>query len=195
MGDLNADPMLAIGGQLRSGLQPGQQAGMRIWLLGKEQHLQERLRALVAYSYGTESGVNDSGAPNPWGIKLAFLRFIIIVGVTIAAVYGGLLGGRLVNPSIAALGIIAGGALAVVGTLGTLNWMYWRSIPKEILEKRVNETLLRVAFSVSGTSPKSLSLLGGHSQWVNLPAEWPNIRALAMPLPVSEIAALVSLQR
>jgi len=129
------------------------------------------------------------------GIKLAFLRFIIIVGVTIAAVYGGLLGGRLVNPSIAALGIIAGGALAVVGTLGTLNWMYWRSIPKEILEKRVNETLLRVAFSVSGTSPKSLSLLGGYSQWVNLPAEWPNIRALAMPLPVSEIAALVSLQR
>ena len=30
------------------------------------------------------------------------------------------------------------------------------------------------------------------SQWVNFPVEWPNIRALAMPLPVSEIAALVS---
>ena len=192
MGDLNADPMLAIGGQLRSGLQPGQQAGMRIWLLGKEQHLQERLRALVAYSYGTESGVNDRGAPNPWGIRLAFLRFIIIVGVIIAAIYGGLLGGRLVNPYIAALGILGGSTLAVVGTLGTLNWMYWRSIPKEILEKRVNETLLRVAFSESGTSLESLSLLGGHSQWVNLPAEWPNIRTLAMPLPVSEIAALVS---
>ena len=192
MGDLNADPMLAIGGQLRSGLRPGGQAGMRIWLLGKEQRLQERLRALAAYSYGTESGVNVQGAPNPWGIKLAFLRFIIICGLTIAAVYGGLMGGGLVNAYIAALGIIAGGALAVVGTLGTLNWMYWRSIPKEILEKRVNETLMRVAVSVSGTSPKSLSLLGGQSRWVNLPAEWPHIRALAMPLPVSEIAALVS---
>jgi len=192
IGDLNADPLLAIGGQLRSGLKPGGQASLRIWLLGKEERLQERLRALSAYSYGTESGVNDRGAPNPWGIRLAFLRFVIIVGVTSAAVYGGLLGGRLVSPYIAALGILAGGTLAVVGTLGTLNWMYWRSIPKEILEKRLNETLMRVAFSTSGSSPRSLSLLGGQSQWVNFPVEWPNIRALAMPLPVSEIAALVS---
>ena len=65
MGDLNADPMLAIGGQLRTGLQPGQQASMRIWLLGKEKHLQERLRTLVSYSYGTESGVSDKGTPIP----------------------------------------------------------------------------------------------------------------------------------
>jgi len=72
MGDLNADPMLAIGGQLRTGLQPGQQASMRIWLLGKEKHLQDRLRTLVSYSYGTESGVSDKGTPNPWGIRLGF---------------------------------------------------------------------------------------------------------------------------
>ena len=44
MGDLNADPMLAIGGQLRTGLQPGQQASMRIWLLGKEKPLQGFVR-------------------------------------------------------------------------------------------------------------------------------------------------------
>ena len=192
MGDLNADPMLAIGGQLRNGLLPGQQAGMRIWILGKEQRLQERLRALVSYSYGTESGVNEKGAPNPWGIRLAFLRFVIVIGAIIAVVCGGMLGAGWLDPYSAALGIIGGGTLAVVGTLGMLNWMYWRSIPKEIIEKRVNETLLRVAFAVSGMSPKSISLLGGNSKWVNLPAEWPNVRSLSMPLPVSEIAALVS---
>lgn len=192
MGDLNADPMLAIGGQLRTGLQPGQQAGMRIWLLGKEKKLQERLRILVSYSYGTESGVSDKSTPNPWGIRIAFLRTVIIFGVIVAAVCGGLLGAHWIDPLLAALGIVGGGILAIVGTLGTLEWMYWRSIPKEIIEKRVNETLLRVSFAVSGTSPQSLSLLGGNSEWVHLPAEWPNIKAMSMPLPVSEIAALVS---
>jgi hypothetical protein len=192
MGDLNADPMLAIGGQLRSGLLPGKAAGLRIWLLGREPRLQEQLRALVSYSYGTESGVSERSAPNPWGIRLTFLRFVIIVGVLSAAVCGGLLGAGWINPYYAALGIGCGGILAVVGTLSTLNWMSLRSIPKEIIEKRVNETLLRVSFTVIGTSPRSISLLGGHSRWVDLPAEWPNVRALSMPLPVSEIAALVS---
>jgi len=64
---------------------------------------------------------------------------------------------------LAAGGIIGGGSLAVVGTHGMLDWMYWRSVPKEIIEKRVNETLLRVSFTISGTSPKSISLLGGNS--------------------------------
>ena len=63
MGDLNADPLLAIGGQLRNGLLPGQQAGLRIWLLGKEQRLQERLRTMVSYSYGTEGGVSGILSP------------------------------------------------------------------------------------------------------------------------------------
>jgi hypothetical protein len=192
MGDLNADPMLAIGGQLRTGLQPGQQASMRIWLLGKEKHLQDRLRTLVSYSYGTESGVSDKDTPNPWGIRLGFLRVVLMIGVMVAAICGGLLGAGWINPLLAALGIMGGGSLAVVGTLGMLDWMYWRSIPKEIIEKRVNETLLRVSFAVSGTSPKSISLLGGNSQWMALPSEWPTIRAMSMPLPVSEIAALVS---
>lgn len=192
MGDLNADPLLAIGGQLRNGLLPGQQAGLRIWLLGKEQRLQERLRTMVSYSYGTEGGVSGILAPNPWNIRLNLFRLVVILGAIIALTCGGMLGAGWLNPYSAALGIIGGGTLAIVGTLGTLNWMYWRSIPKEIMEKRVNETLLRVAFAVSGASPNSLSLLGGHSQWVSLPAEWPNIRSLGMPLPVSEIAALIS---
>ena len=120
------------------------------------------------------------------------LSVVLLIGVLVAAVCGGLLGAGWINPLLAALGIIGGGSLAVVGTLGMLDWMYWRSIPKEIIEKRVNETLLRISFAVSGTSPKSISLLGGNSRWVALPAEWPNIRAMSMPLPVSEIAALVS---
>jgi len=191
-GDLNADPMLAIAGQLRNGLQPGQQAGLRIWLLGKEQHLQERLRALSSYSYGTESGVNETGAPNPWGIRLGILRFVIVVGSIIAVVFGGILGGGWINPYLGSLGVLGGGTLAVVGVLGMLNWMSWRSIPKDVIEKRVNETLLRISFTVSGTSPRALSLLGGHNEWRNLPAEWPNVRPLSMPIPVSEIAALIS---
>jgi hypothetical protein len=106
MGDLNADPMLAIGGQLRTGLQPGQQASMRIWLLGKEKHLQDRLRTLVSYSYGTESGVSDKDTPNPWGIRLGFLRVVLMIGVMVAAICGGLLGAGWINPLLAALGIM-----------------------------------------------------------------------------------------
>jgi len=192
MGDLNADPMLAIGGQLRTGLQLGKQASMRIWLLGKEKRLQDHLRTLVSYSYGTESGVSDNGTLNPWGIRLGFLRVVLIIGVMVAAVFGGLLGAGWINPLLAAGGIIGGGSLAVVCTLGMLDWMYWRSIPKEVIEKRVNGTFLRVSITVSGMSPQLISLLGGNNLWVELPAEWPNIRAVSMPLPFSEIAALIS---
>ena len=82
MGDLNADPMLAIGGQLRSGLQPGQAgryAHLACWV--KRQHLQERLRALVSYSYGTESGVSEEAPPIHGESDWPFSRFMIIVGV------------------------------------------------------------------------------------------------------------------
>jgi len=191
-GDLNADPLLAIGGQLRNDLQAGQQARLRIWLLGTDKKLQENLRSLVAYSYGTESGVDEKGAPNPWGIRLGVYRFVVVVGSTIAVMFGGILGGGWLNPYIASLGIMGGGIIAVVGVISMLNWMYWRSIPKDVIEKRVGETLLRTAFTVSGTSPKGLSLLGGHSDWKDLPAEWPNVRTISVPLPVSELAALIS---
>jgi hypothetical protein len=190
-GDMNADPLLAIGGQLRNGLQDDENAGLRIWLLGKDQPLQQKLRTLVAYSYGTESGVNEK-SPNPWGIRLGILRAVTGIGCLTAITFGALMGGGWTDPYIASVGIAAGGLLAVVGVIGLLNWIGWRSIPKEVLEKRVNETLLSVGFSVIHASTDSLSIVGGQTEWKRLPGDWPNIRPYAMPLPVSEIAALIS---
>jgi len=174
---------------------PGQRSAMRIWILGRDQRLQEKLRAFAAYNYGSEQGV-ESGllfqAPNPWGIRLTFMRTVAVLGVLIAAGFGGALGGGWVNPYIALLGILAGGILAVLGVQGMIEWMSWRSIPKEIMEKRVNETLMDVSFAVNSPSPKKLSLLAGHSEWRKLDGEWPHIRRFAMPLPVSEVAALIA---
>lgn len=64
----DSDPILAIGSRLISA-----EARLRLWLLGNEGELQERLRTLSAYSYGTEGGVQNN-APNPWGFQLELLR-------------------------------------------------------------------------------------------------------------------------
>ena len=50
----DSDPMLAIGSRLISAAREGQEASLRLWLLGNEGQLQEKLRELSSYSYGTE---------------------------------------------------------------------------------------------------------------------------------------------
>ena len=66
LSEIGGDPILALAGQLLNGIPVGQERGLRIWIVGKDPALQARLRALSAYSYGTESGVgNDTPVACP----------------------------------------------------------------------------------------------------------------------------------
>jgi hypothetical protein len=69
----DSDPLLAIGSRLISAAREGKDASLRLWLLGNEDQLQEKLRSLSSYSYGTEGGVGND-TPNSWGMQLDFLR-------------------------------------------------------------------------------------------------------------------------
>ena len=145
---------------------------LRIWFLGKRTKLQERLRALAAYNYGTESGV-DSDAPNPWGLRLALWRVGIFFGVLMAAIFGGALSAGWISISAGFIGILAGGLLFIASFLGTLSWMKWRSIPKDTLERSINGPLLQVGFVLqlnTGSGPQENGhslpeLLAGEAEW------------------------------
>jgi hypothetical protein len=148
------------------------QASLCIWLLGKDANLQERLRALAAYHYGTESGVDDD-TPNPWGLRLALWRTGMIFGGIIAAIFGGALAANWIPFAVGLLGVISGGLLFLASFFGTLSWMKWRSLPKDTLERSINGPLLRVSFALQLNSgwfqetnqPPSLELLTGEAVW------------------------------
>lgn len=185
------DPFLALGGQLLDQVSLGQDTSLRIWLLGKDPKLQERIRALASYSYGTGHGV-DNDTPNPWGLRLALWRVVLILGAVISVITGGSLSAGWLSKAAGALGVIGGGVLFLVGALGMQQWMRWRSIPQDLLEIRAKDTLLKVSFSLSAPSPQSIAFLGGISTWKRIEGEWPGVRAYAMPLPAGEIAALIT---
>ena len=167
------DLFLALCGQLISQVSGEQKEGshmtpdtvaLRIWLLGKETKLQERLRALSAYATGTEKGVEDD-APNPWSLRLALWRALLMIGGFVAAISGGLLATNWVARSISFTGLLAGALLFFAAYLGLLAWMRWRSIPKETLERAVNGPLLKVAFSITSPQSLDLELLAGEQEW------------------------------
>jgi len=231
------DPFLAIGGQLLSlvsdngegelGGSPkpistsyhklSGEASLRIWILGKHAKLQERLRALAAYHYGTESGVDDD-TPNPWGLRLALWRAGMVFGGMIAAVFGGMQAANLISHFMGLLGVFAGGVLFVASFLGTVHWMKWRSIPKETLERCINGSLLRISFALQWSpervlrtnEPPSLELLTGNAAWKPMNqtlsttshlksdirymglSEWPDILAFGMPLPAADLAGIIA---
>lgn len=213
LASVDGDPFLAVGGQLLSLVDThgmGERAGevsLRLWILGKETKLQERLRALAAYHYGTEAGVDDD-TPNPWGLRLALWRSGMILGGTIGAVSAGSLAADWTSLLAGLLGVLAGGLLFLAAFLGSLNWMRWRSIPKETVERCINGPLLKVAITLQSDEPWSVELLAGDAEWkrinVGWPkhdthrtghlglAEWPAIRAFTMPLPARDLAGLVA---
>ena len=78
--------MLAIGGKLLSGLPDTAETGLRIWLIGPDPKLQAKIRELASYSYGTSSGVDQKGAPNPWGLRLSGYEFAVSIGIGVAAI-------------------------------------------------------------------------------------------------------------
>jgi len=163
----------------------------------------------------------NSLSPNPWGLRLALLRFVLVFGIKwsrsrrplIAGVSGGSISAGWILPVTGAIGVLGGGLITFAAAAGMLDWMQWRSIPKEVVERRVNDTLLKISFSartgdgcqvrnhfgcqVRNHFPQSLSLLSAPGKWetvdsVTTNSDWPAVRAFAMPLPAVEVAALVT---
>ena len=178
---LHGDGMLA----LASHLTPGSE--LRIWLLGREDRLQARLRPLAAYHYGTESGVSDA-TPNPWGYRLLVARGLLFGGGGLAALGGG--AAMLHAWAWAAPLLLGGGMLFVAGLMGHHEFFRLRSIPKEVLEKAIGSPLLSVALSFHGPHlPERLAPVTGRVTWVPLdrPHGWPEIRRYARPMPAAEV--------
>lgn len=150
----------------------------------------------------------NSLSPNPWGLRLALLRFVLVFGIKwsrsrrplIAGVSGGSISAGWILPVTGAIGVLGGGLITFAAAAGMLDWMQWRSIPKEVVERRVNDTLLKISFSartgngcqVRNHFPQSLSLLSAPGKWEPVDSDWPAVRAFAMPLPAVEVAALVT---
>jgi hypothetical protein len=181
------DAFLALGGQLIA-----QRAALRVWVLGRSARLQERLRALSAYNYGSESGVEAGNAPNPWGLRLALLRAGMGLGGLITALGGGILAAGLVPRPAGALAVATGGALFLAAYLGLQDWVGLRSLPKEALLAASQGALLSVSFTLVSAEPPELELLSGPSRWRALPAEWPEVQACALPLAANDLAALLA---
>ncbi len=185
----DSDPLLAIGSRLMDAARQGQETHLRIWLLGNDWHLQERLRALAAYSYGTEGGV-ENAAPNPWGQRLGSLRALLVSGIFLAGACGGLGAAGWLMPGFAMLGLLSGIVLFMGTALGVRDWLAWRSIPAEVLERRIQEPLLNVAVSLSPDADVSL-FVGGQS-YVRSNDTWPEAGRHSFPLPAGELAALLA---
>jgi hypothetical protein len=185
----DSDPLLAIGSRLISAAREGTDVSLRLWLLGNEVQLQQRLRNLSAYSYGTEGGV-ENNTPNPWGMQLNFLRSFLVIGLVIAGLSGGIWSAGWFSPVPGMLGVMTGGIVCIASAWGIRNWLEWRSIPKEILEKRIQEPLLKVAISLS--SPITLPLLAGEQTLIRLSQTWPNIRENGFPIPAGQLAGLIA---
>ena len=185
----DSDPMLAIGSRLISTAREGQEASLRLWLLGNEGQLQEKLQELSSYSYGTEGGVGNE-TPNSWGLHLDFLRAGLFTGIITAGISGGILFAGWFNPLPISLIVIAGCAISIASAWGIRSWLEWRSIPKEILEKRIQEPLLKIAMTLS--TPMDLPLMAGEQSWKPLDNGWPEIRKHGFPLPAGELAGLIA---
>jgi len=185
----DSDPLLAIGSRLLSVAREGTETNLRMWLLGKEDQLQEKLRSLSAYSYGTEGGV-ENNTPNSWGLHLDFLRSGLFLGMIMAGISSGILFAGWFNPFVVLLFVIAGISICLVSAWGMRNWLEWRSIPKEVLEKRIQEPLLKVAFTIS--TPIDLPLLAGKQTWKSINKSWPHIHRHGFPLPAGELAGLIA---
>ncbi|HSG41881.1 MAG TPA: TraM recognition domain-containing protein [Anaerolineales bacterium] len=194
LADRGGDPMLALSGYLLNHRMK-EDCGIRLWFTGQDPGLQSKLQALVSYSYGTESGVDDK-TPNPWGIRLTILRTFAVLGILTAGIFAGLTNAHWVNLIMGMVGILAGCILTVVSALGVLDWMGWRSIPKQILETKIEDILLKTTIVFHGSSlPDGLSLLTGTNTWIATDPkenEWPLIRSRTLTLSAADIATIVA---
>jgi hypothetical protein len=192
--DRGGDPMLAVSGYLMNHREQHDN-GIRMWFTGKDPELQAKLQALVSYSYGTESGIGDA-SPNPWGMRLTMLRVLVAIGIIVAGVFAGATAAGWINFFVGILGALAGSILTLVATFGVLDWMNWRSIPKTIIEAKIEDILLKTTIVYYGDSaPKGLSLLTGNNQWIQIKPEakeWPFVRSCPITLSATDMAAMVA---
>ncbi len=189
---ISADPMLAIGGKLLSGLPEGEETGLRLWLVRHDPDLQTKIRELASYSYGTSAGVDNKNAPNPWGLKLSLYEFTTMTGMGITAVSAALAVINLIPAFAGIVGVMAGLLIFAAGAFGVRKWMQWRSIPGEILKARVSDTIVRITIAAYGYPVRDLSILSGANQWEEIDPEWPAVKPAALPLPVYELATLIT---
>jgi hypothetical protein len=186
--------MLAVSGYLMNHREQNDN-GIRMWFTGKDPELQAKLQALVSYSYGTESGVGDT-SPNPWGMRLTMLRVLVAIGIIVAGVFAGATTARWINLFVGILGTLAGSILTLVAAFGVLDWMNWRSIPKTIIEAKIEDILLKTTIVYYGDSaPNGLSLLTGNNQWIQMRSddkEWPFIRSCPITLSATDMATMVA---
>lgn len=185
----DSDPLLAIGSRLLNSALEGKQSSLKVWILGNEGPLQERLRSLAAYSYGNEGGV-DSGSPNPWAMQLQLLRFTLVVGLLLAGISGGVWSAGWSSGLVGILGILAGCTICLVSAWGVRDWLGWRSIPRQDLDKHIQEPLRHVALTVS--EDVTLSLFTGQQSSKHLTNTWPAVREFGFPLPASDLATLIA---
>jgi hypothetical protein len=169
----------------------GRSATLGFWILGREDRLQDRLRALAAYSTGTEKGVDDD-TPNPWSLRLALWRALMAAGGLIAAGAGALFAPGWIGPGPAALGLAAGGLAALGGFVGTVGWMRLRSLSPQILEPRLDGPLLRTAVTFEGADPRDLRVLAGLQRWEKMGRRWPDVRRFGFPLPAAHLARVIA---
>ncbi len=119
-----------------------------------------------------------------------FLRAGLFTGIITAGISGGILFAGWFNPLPISLIVIAGCAISIASAWGIRSWLEWRSIPKEILEKRIQEPLLKIAMTLS--IPMDLPLMAGEQSWNPLDNGWPEIRKHGFPLPAGELAGLIA---
>jgi hypothetical protein len=192
LGMRQGDPFLTLGGHLLGQVQGGEVA-LNVWILGTDNDLQQKLRTLSAYNYGSDSGVGAGLVPNPWGMRLRLFQFFILLGILMAGISGGLIAAGWVQSMKGLLGISGGILLMLVGWKGLADWLQLRSVPKEVLECFTKEPLMRIAVSYSGERNTRLpDLLSGKTEWVPIGTAWPKVRAYAISLPASDIAALIT---
>jgi hypothetical protein len=194
LADRGGDPVLAISGYLMN--HRGQcDNGIRMWFTGKDPDLQARLQALASYSYGTESGVGNA-SPNPWGMRLAALRALAVLGTLTAGVFAGAAAAGWIHFFVGMIGALAGTILVLGGAFGLQDWMHWRSIPKAILEARTEDVLLKTTIVYYGEhAPQELSLLTGRNAWVPVDRhveEWPYIRSCPITLSAADMATMIA---
>ncbi len=187
----STEPFISIGASLLSSAARGVPVTLYIAIHGREDELQERLRALSAYAIGTEKGVDDD-APNPWTLRLRTWQSLMAVGGAAAAFGGAGHGPGWIPASYAALLVMGGGLLGLAGFMGTQHWMALRSIPAQVVEKRLSGALLRVSLAVAAVDPSGIHLLAGEQRWVRMKRLWPDILRHSFPLSSADVLSMIA---
>ena len=188
----SADPFLTVGSALLARARASRKPATLILAIhGREDRLQARLRNLFAYTTGTEKGVEDD-TPNPWSLRLKMWRMVMAAGAAAAALGGALYAPGWITFGPGVLLALGGCVLALAGFLGTQRWMQLRSLPRQVVEPRLEGALLGISIAFAGDDPGPLRPLAGEQRWVRLRSLWPGARKFVFPAHSGDIAAMIA---